>query len=223
MSVLLSSDLLARKKYDLKLTQKILNFLEKSSVSSPPSPPSPWRHTCWAALRCRVAAMVSGCLSPSLREFVGFVLHLFSSWWLQPIWKMLVKWDHFPRWKLKNIWNDLKHLKRPIYFPKCNKNLPIKKSVQRISGTLTLPGVPPTLPWGLDWIRRPASTSWKICAAWQLGPSIKPPPNRRDTHRKAWGFNDFFVMFSTKNAEIKWITLTIVHKCIFFIYGGGWE
>ena len=115
------------KKYDLKLTQKILNFLEKSSVSSPPSPPSPWRHTCWAALRCRVAAMVSGCLSPSLREFVGFVLHLFSSWWLQPIWKMLVKWDHFPRWKLKNIWNDLKHLKRPIYFPKCNKNLPMQQ------------------------------------------------------------------------------------------------
>lgn len=131
---------------------------------------------------------------------------------------MLVKWDHFPRWKLKNIWNDLKHLKRPIYFPKCNKNLPIKKSVQRISGTLTLPGVPPTLPWGLDWIRRPASTSWKICAAWQLGPSTKPPPNRRDTHRKAWGFNDFFVMFSTKNAEIKWITLNYNCTQMYFFY-----
>ena len=36
-----------------------------------------------------------------------FLQTKFPSWWFQPLWKMLVKLDHFPKegWKLKNVWN----------------------------------------------------------------------------------------------------------------------
>ena len=39
-----------------------------------------------------------------------------SSWWFQPIWKILVKLDHFPRKgvKIKNIWNH--HLEKHPFF-----------------------------------------------------------------------------------------------------------
>ena len=36
-----------------------------------------------------------------------FLQTKFPSWWFQPLWKMLVKLDHFPKegWKSKNVWN----------------------------------------------------------------------------------------------------------------------
>ncbi len=68
----------------------------------------------------------------------------------------------------------------------------------------------------LNWIRRPASTSWKICAAWQLlGPSIglKFGEIHTENHRNTWDSTKL-IFVQQKKAEKTWITLTIV-------YGGG--
>ena len=79
---------------------------------------------------CSKPSMCFFCLEPSLfREanlpniwdnlFKVFFVQNFSGWWFQPIWKILVKLDHFPgRGENKNIWNHHlvfnKRMKRPL-------------------------------------------------------------------------------------------------------------
>ena len=52
---------------------------------------------------------------------------ILTSWWFQPIWKILVKLDHFPsRGKIKHIWNHhlanlwSDHFRTPGKHPSCN-------------------------------------------------------------------------------------------------------
>lgn len=84
---------------------------------------------------------------------------------LNPFGKNVSQMGSFPQVKIK------KHLKRPktfkttYLFSEMQQKPPNKKIRSKDFRNTDTPRCPPTLPWGLDWIRRPASTSWKICAA----------------------------------------------------------
>ena len=46
------------------------------------------------------------CNQNFLVEKDGLQQHSWSSWWFQPIWKVVAKLDHFPKWgENKHVWN----------------------------------------------------------------------------------------------------------------------